>query len=225
MAVLVAAGLLGGAVFTDVGEPVPPAPLSCPAVTATEALQRLKEGNERFRSGKPKHPNQGSERVREVAECQHPYAVIVSCSDSRVPPEIVFDGGVGDFFVVREAGHVTGSATIGSIEYAVEHLQTPLVIVLGHEQCGAVSAAAEVIAGHGKPAGHIVNLVDAIRPAIERSKKGTGDLVSRAVRANVDLVAENIRGSHPILCEHLADGSVEVVGAVYDLKTGAVEWR
>lgn len=194
-------------------------------VSADQALSRLREGNDRFRNGHLRHPDQGISRLHEISSAQHPFAVIVSCSDSRVPPEIVFDEGLGDLFVVREAGHVADAATLGSIEYAVEHLHAHLVVVLGHENCGAVAAAADVITKNARPEGHIVNLVDDIRPAIERSKSGSGSLVARAVRANVDLVAENIRGSHPILFEHLSHGDIKVVGAVYDLKTGAIEWR
>ncbi len=194
-------------------------------VTAEEALSRLRQGNDRFRTGHLKHPDQGISRLHEIAAGQHPFAVIVSCSDSRVPPEIVFDEGLGDLFVVREAGHVADAATLGSIEYAVEHLHTHLVVVLGHENCGAVAAAADVITKNAKPEGHIVNLVDDIRPAIERTRNGSGNLVARAVRANVDLVTENLRGTHPILFEHQAEGSVKIVGAVYNLQTGAIEWR
>lgn len=194
-------------------------------ISADAALARLKAGNERFRGEHLKHPDQGLVRVHELEAGQHPYAVIVSCSDSRVPPEIVFDEGLGDLFVVREAGHVADAATLGSVEYAVEHLHAHLVVVLGHEQCGAVAAASEVITKNAKPEGHIVNLVDAIRPAVERAKSGRGDLLARAVRANVDLVTETLRGSHPILFDHLAEGSVKVVGGVYDLHTGAIEWR
>lgn len=194
-------------------------------ISAEAALARLKAGNERFRGEHLKHPDQGLVRVHELEAGQHPYAVIVSCSDSRVPPEIVFDEGLGDLFVVREAGHVADAATLGSVEYAVEHLHAHLVVVLGHEQCGAVAAASEVITKNARPEGHIVNLVDAIRPAVERAKSGRGDLLARAVRANVDLVTETLRGSHPILFDHLAEGSVKVVGGVYDLHTGAIEWR
>lgn len=195
------------------------------SVNADVALSRLREGNYRFRSGHLRHPDQEISRSREIASAQHPFAVIVSCPDSRVPPEIVFDEGLGDLFVVREAGHVADAATLGSIEYAVEHLHAHLVVVLGHENCGAVAAAADVITKNAKPEGHIVILVDNTWPAIERSMGGPGGLVARAVRAKVDLVAENILGSHRILFEHLAHGDVKVVGAVYDLKTGAIEWR
>ena len=149
----------------------------------------------------------------------------MSCSDSRVPPEIVFDEGLGDLFVVREAGHIADAATLGSVEYAVEHLHVRLVVVLGHEHCGAVTAAREVITRDARPEGHIITLVDAIRPAVERAARLPGDPVHRTVAANVDLVVDLIRGSHPILSSHLADGSVKVVGGIYDLHTGAVTWR
>jgi carbonic anhydrase len=195
-------------------------------LTAEAAIARLKAGNERFRSGGLRHPDQSLRRLHEVESSQHPFAVIVSCSDSRVPPEIVFDEGLGDLFVVREAGHVGGAATLGSVEYAVEHLHVRLVVVMGHENCGAVSAAAEVIVKNTRPEGHIISLVDAIRPAVERARRGPeAGLVSRAVEANVDLVVSELRESHPILSEHLADGSVKIVGAVYNLHSGTVEWR
>jgi carbonic anhydrase len=119
-------------------------------ISADAALARLKAGNERFRGEHLKHPDQGLVRVHELEAGQHPYAIIVSCSDSRVPPEIVFDEGLGDLFVVREAGHVADAATLGSVEYAVEHLHAHLVVVLGHEHCGAVAAASEVITKNAK---------------------------------------------------------------------------
>jgi carbonic anhydrase len=232
-ALALGAGLLAGCQTAKQVSPAPGAghaktvPGEAPAagISADDALARLKAGNERFRGEHLKHPDQGLVRVHELEAGQHPYAIIVSCSDSRVPPEIVFDEGLGDLFVVREAGHVADAATLGSVEYAVEHLHAHLVVVLGHEHCGAVAAASEVITKNAKPEGHIVNLVDAIRPAVERAKSGRGDLLARAVRANVDLVTETLRGSHPILFDHLAEGSVKVVGGVYDLHTGAIEWR
>jgi len=226
LSVAVFAGCAGSKIGSEISPAAPHrGAVAEQSVNADVALSRLREGNDRFRNGHLRHPDQEISRLHEIASAQHPFAVIVSCSDSRVPPEIVFDEGLGDLFVVREAGHVADAATLGSIEYAVEHLHAHLVVVLGHENCGAVAAAADVITKNAKPEGHIVNLVDNIRPAIERSMGGSGSLVARAVRANVDLVAENIRGSHPILFEHLAHGDVKVVGAVYDLKTGAIEWR
>jgi carbonic anhydrase len=156
---------------------------------------------------------------------QHPFATGVSCSNSRVPPEIVFDVVPGDLFGVQEARHLADAVTLGSIEYAVERLHAHLAAVSGRINGGAVAAAADVITKNAAPEGHIGNLVDDIRTAIERSRSGLGKCVARAIRAIVGLVAENIRRSHPILFDHLADGDVKVVGAVYDLETGAIEWR
>lgn len=222
---------LAGSVGTGCQSGKPPAAStprgheSHPGLSADAALSRLRAGNERFRRGQLQHPDQSLHRLHELETGQHPFAVVVSCSDSRVPPEIVFDEGLGDLFVVREAGHVGGAATLGSVEYAVEHLHVPLVVVLGHEHCGAVSAATEVIVRDARPEGHIISLVDAIRPAVEKARRGSGPLVARAVRANVDLVVEELSSSHPILSAHVADGSVKIVGGVYDLHDGTVEWR
>jgi carbonic anhydrase len=149
----------------------------------------------------------------------------VSCSDSRVPPEIVFDEGLGDLFVVREAGHVADAATLGSVEYAVEHLGVHLIVVLGHDRCGAVSTAVEAIVHKARPEGHMLTLVDAIAPALARVQTAGGDVVARTVRANVDVVVESLRASRPILADRVASGELRVVGGVYDLHTGAVEWR
>lgn len=206
----------------------PPAPAAgdrLEVVDASSAIARLKAGNERFRSEHLGHPRRGLRRVSEVEGAQHPFAVIVSCADSRVPPEIIFDEGLGDLFVIREAGHVADAATLGSIEYAVEHLHTRLVVVLGHEHCGAVTAAAQAVTGSSHPEGHIVSLIDHIRPAVEKTHPDSGDRIGDGVRANVDMVVVALRESQPILSDHLAKGSVEVIGAVYDLHSGAIEWR
>lgn len=194
-------------------------------VSAEDALVRLRAGNARFREGHLEHPDQGAVRMHQVEREQHPFAVVLSCSDSRVPPEIVFDEGLGDLFVVREAGHVAGGPTLGSIEYAVEHLGVHLVVVLGHDQCGAVAATVAALAHQHEPAGHILSLVDLIAPALAEVPATRPDAVPRAVRANVDAVVATLRASHPILAHHLEDGSLSVVGGVYDLHSGAIEWR
>ena len=194
-------------------------------MSAEEALARLRAGNARFREGHLEHPDQGAVRMHQLEREQHPFAVVLSCSDSRVPPEIVFDEGLGDLFVVREAGHVAGAPTLGSIEYAVEHLGVHLVVVLGHDQCGAVTATVAALAHEREPEGHILSLVDLIAPALADVPATGPDAVPRAVRANVDAVVATLRASHPILAHHLEDGSLEVVGGVYDLHTGAIEWR
>src|SRR5437762_9840331 len=132
-----------------------PAHSDQPAVAPPEAISKLKEGNGRYTSGNLQHPGQTTERRAELAKSQHPFAIIVSCSDSRVPPEIVFDQGLGDLFVLRVAGHVIDNHSLGSIEYALDHLGVRLIVVLGHQNCGAVQAAKETIAAKGKAPGHI----------------------------------------------------------------------
>src|SRR5258708_12313050 len=141
------------------------------SVAPAEAISQLKEGNGRYTSGNLQHPGQTTERRTELAKTQHPFAAIVSCSDSRVPPEIVFDQGLGDLFVVRVAGNVINDEGLGSIEYTVDHLGTRLIFVLGHQSCGAVITARETIAAKDKPPGHIDFLVTAIKPAVEATPK------------------------------------------------------
>src|SRR5213594_1967927 len=138
-----------------------------PSVAPAEAISKLKEGNGRYTSGNLQHPGQTTDRRTELAKSQYPFATVVSCSDSRVPPEIVFDQGLGDLFIVRVAGNVLNDEGLGSIEYAVDHLGTRLILVLGHQRCGAVQAAKETIAAKGKAAAHIQSLVTAIKPAVE----------------------------------------------------------
>lgn len=181
-------------------------------------VQRLLDGNKRYVDGKLSHPNQTPERRQHVAKGQHPFAVVVSCSDSRVPPEIIFDQGIGDLFVVRVAGNVIDDTGVGSIEYAAEHLHVSVIVVLGHERCGAVEAAVK----GGEAPGHIKSLVEAIRPAVERAKGRPGDLAENAMRGNVKLVVDRLKASKPIL-EHLVHkGTLSVIGARYDLDDGQV---
>jgi len=181
-------------------------------------VQRLLEGNKRFADGKPSHPNQTFERREHAAKGQHPFAVVVSCSDSRVPPEIIFDQGIGDLFVVRVAGNILDDAGLGSIEYAAEHLHVSLIMVLGHERCGAVEAAVK----GGEAPGHIKSLVGAIQPAVEKARGEHGDLAENAMRTNVKMVVDHLKASKPIL-EHLVhNGTLTVVGARYDLDDGQV---
>src|SRR5947207_5042367 len=148
-----------------------PAHSDQPSVAPAEAISKLKEGNGRYTSGNLQHPGQTTERRTELAKTQHPFAGIVSCSDSRVPPEIVFDQGLGDLFVVRVAGNVINDEGLGSVEYTVDHLGTRLILVLGHQSCGAVKAARETIAAKGKAPGHIESLVTSIKPAVEATAK------------------------------------------------------
>jgi carbonic anhydrase len=196
-----------------------PAHSDQPSVAPAEAISKLKEGNGRYTSGNVQHPGQTTERRTELAKTQHPFAAIVSCSDSRVPPEIVFDQGLGDLFVVRVAGNVINDEGLGSIEYTVDHLGTRLILVLGHQRCGAVQAAKETIAAKGKAPGHIESLVTAIKPAVEATAK---DDLETTVKANVKNVVQALRSSTPILKTKVDSGEVKVIGGYYSLDTGAV---
>jgi carbonic anhydrase len=196
-----------------------PAHSEQPAVPPAEAISKLKEGNGRYTSGNLQHPGQTTERRAELAKDQHPFAVILSCSDSRVPPEIVFDQGLGDLFVVRVAGNVIDDHGLGSIEYAVDHLGARLIVVLGHQSCGAVKAAKETIAAKGKAPGHIQSLVTAIQPVVKATAK---DDLDTTVKANVKHVVQALRSSTPILKAKVDSGEVQVIGGYYSLDTGAV---
>jgi len=190
-----------------------------PSVAPAEAISKLKEGNGRYTTGSLQHLGQTAERRTELAKTQHPFAGIVSCSDSRVPPEIVFDQGLGDLFVVRVAGNVINDEGLGSIEYTVDHLGTRLILVLGHQSCGAVEAARETIAAKGKAPGHIESLVTAIKPAVEATAK---DDLETTVKANVKNVVKALRSSTPILKSKVDSGEIQVIGGYYSLDTGAV---
>lgn len=185
-----------------------------------QALARLKEGNQRYISGRMEHPNATPDRRNELSKGQHPFAVVLGCSDSRVPPEIIFDQGLGDLFVIRDAGNVLDNEVLGTVEYAVEHLGSRLVVVLGHEGCGAVTAAVQ-----GVPvSGHIKTVVDSIAPAVKESKSLPGDKVHNCVLANARRSARRLRTTAPIL-KHLNDtGQLKVVAADYDIATGKVEF-
>jgi len=197
-----------------------------PAALAPEqALARLRAGNARFVQHKEQHPGISFSRRHALARTgQHPYAIILGCADSRVPPELVFDTGLGDLFVIRDAGNVVDDEVLGSIEYAVEHLGANLVVVLGHEQCGAVSAAVATAAGRGEATGHIKTIVDSIRPSVEETAGQPGDHVHNCVLANARRVAKQIRESEPILKHAVAHDHLMVVAADYDLETSKVQF-
>ena len=188
-------------------------------LTADQALQRLVAGNERYVAGAATHPDQTAQRRAELAKGQFPFAIVLTCSDSRVVPELFLDQGLGDLFVIRNAGNILDDHVIGSMEYAVEHLHVPLVLVVGHEKCGAVSAA---VAG-GEAPGHIRSVVEALEPAVEQAKKLPGDKVDNAVRANAQRAAEILTRVDPILKEAASSGKLMVVPARYDLVTGRLE--
>jgi carbonic anhydrase len=181
------------------------------------ALQLLTQGNQRFVENKRKYPNQEWKRITAVAPSQAPFAAILGCADSRVPAEIVFDRGFGDIFVCRVAGNVATPEEIGSLEFAALVLGVKVIMVLGHERCGAVKAA---IQGGPLP-GHIGSLTQAIKPAVESSKNQAGDKVENAVKANVRLQAQRCKAS-PVLNQLIEQGKLKIVGAYYDLDTGKV---
>ncbi|WP_017297551.1 carbonic anhydrase [Nodosilinea nodulosa] len=181
------------------------------------ALDRLLAGNQRFTRHDPQHPDQSEGRVLELAQGQHPFATVLSCADSRVAAEIVFDQGLGDIFDVRVAGNIATPEVVGSIEYAVELLGTPLLMILGHERCGAVTAAVE----NGPLPGEIGTFVEAILPAVKQVKGMPGDEVDNAVSANVRYQVEQVMRSQ-LIRDRQQSGQLQVVGARYDLDTGLV---
>jgi carbonic anhydrase len=217
-----------------------------PMVSPSDAISRLKEGNGRFTAGNPQHPHesvderrymaansyenpgtislgmtteQAAKRRAELTKSQHPFAIILSCSDSRVPPETVFDEGLGDLFIVRVAGNILNDEGLGSIEYGVDILGARLIVVLGHQSCGAVDAAMKTVAAKGKAPGHIQSLVTAIKPVIDSTPKGDLDTT---IKANVKHVVDALRSSTPILKSRVDSGDVQVVGGYYTLDSGAV---
>ena len=194
--------------------PTAPSPIG-----ADQALQKLIEGNRRHLSGEFTITQRLAERRQQVAKAQHPFAAILGCSDSRLPPEIVFDHSLGDLFVVRVAGNIVDMNGLASLEFAVTQFGTPLILVLGHARCGAVAAAL----AESKVPGHIVSLVDAIKPSVAMSKGQPGDSLDNAIRANIRRTVEDLRTSQPILGDLVKAGTLKVVGALYSLDTGKVD--
>jgi carbonic anhydrase len=189
-------------------------------VTAEQALNLLKEGNKRFVEGKSIKPHQSKDRIKELATGQKPFAVIVGCSDSRVPSEIIFDQGLGDLFIIRTAGQVSSFASWGSIEFANAILGAKLIVVVGHTKCGAVAAACKI----PEVPGQIVTLINAIKPAAQLAKKHEGDLVENAVKINVAMQVQQLQNLEPVLTKAVQSGDTKIVGAVYDLSSGKVEF-
>ena len=183
-----------------------------------QALQRLLKGNQYFVASRLLHPHQTPERRAELLRGQQPFAAIVGCSDSRIPPEVIFDLGLGDVFVIRTAGNVLDDVGLGSLEYAVEHLHVPLILVLGHENCGAVTAALQ----GGETHGHLSRLLTAIQPVISQAKIQTGNVLENAIKANITRIVEQIKTAAPVLSRAVQEGLVEVVGAYYHLDSGKV---
>lgn len=192
-------------------------------LSPSEAIGRLLEGNRRYVGNLFYHPEALPDRRSELARSQHPFAIVLGCADSRVPPEVIFDQGLGDLFVIRVAGNIPNPHVLGSIEYAVEHLGASLIVVLGHERCGAVKAAVEGL----EAPGNIGSLVRAIRPAVDEIKvqRPTSPEVEvdLCVRNNVAHGIQNILAGSPVVAKAVKAGRVKLVGARYDLDTGAVD--
>lgn len=188
-------------------------------LSADDALLKLKQGNERFVKFKMKHPDEYKARRTELVKAQHPFVAILSCSDSRVPTEIIFDQGLGDIFVIRNAGNVLDEHVLGSIEYAVEHVGVNLVVVLGHQSCGAVAAA---MSG-GKESPAIESLVKSIEPACDLCKKENKYSSENVIKTHAKLDVEDILNDEE-LNEFMQKHNVKIVPAYYDLSTGKVEF-
>jgi carbonic anhydrase len=187
-------------------------------ITPKQALDKLLEGNQRFFSGEALHTHQDEITRRRIASGQHPFAIILGCSDSRVPPELIFDQGLGDLFVVRVAGNLVDSFVLGSIEFALSNFHCPLILVLGHTYCGAVQATVE---GENAP-GCIADLVNCIHPIVEQVKDLPGDLLENATRAHVKKMATILSESKPIIQPLIQKGKLVVKAGIYDLISGDV---
>lgn len=198
--------------------------------TALEALSRLREGNSRFVAGTSNHESMSPARRHALATGQEPFAIILGCSDSRVPAELVFDQGLGDLFVIRIAGNIVAPSQIGSVEFAAERFGTPLVVVLGHSRCGAVSATLEAIAGSQQSTSrHIHSIVERVRPSVEpllatELRQDPEALVKQAVRANVRASANQLRHGSDMLEQLIQKNKLLIVGAEYSLETGEVDF-
>jgi len=189
-------------------------------MTAEEALQTLKDGNKRFVEGTLNHPHTDNSRRLETSKAQHPFAVILSCADSRVVPELTFDQGLGDLFVIRVAGNIAKDKVIGSIEYAVKYLGSKLIVVMGHENCGAVTASMS----EEDPGGHIGAIIEKIKPAVYMARRMEGDPLENAIKMNANIVAEELKETKPFISAAVKDSEVLVVSAYYELSSGKVKF-
>ncbi|MFB9542945.1 carbonic anhydrase [Micromonospora sagamiensis] len=217
----------GGAAAVALGVTVPsrPAvatPAEPPVVTPAEAWRRLRNGNHRFVTGHSRHPHQSLADLRRLAAGQHPFAITLGCADSRVAPEVLFDQGLGDLFDNRVAGNIVDDLLLGSIEFAVEEFHSPLIVVLGHERCGAITATIDAIRTGGSAPGHIGTIVEGLRPVVAPVLGQPGDVVDNAVRANVRAQVRALTVRSPIIAERVHEGALTVVGARYDLDNGRV---
>ncbi len=200
-------------------------------ISAADALERLREGNRRFVSDEVSEETLASREHRAgAATPQNPFAIILACSDSRVPTELIFDRGIGDLFVIRVAGNIVASSQIGSIEYAAEQFGTRLVVVLGHSDCGAITATLQELAlkeSHRSP--NLRTIVDRVRPAVESIFKENDDVdddavISRCVHANVRASVEHLQHGSLILEQLIDKGSLQIIGAEYSIETGYIQF-
>ncbi|MCB1185846.1 carbonic anhydrase [bacterium] len=191
-----------------------------------EAIVALKDGNERFVDGRSAHPNLDLSRIRDTSENgQHPFATIIGCSDSRVPLELALDQGIGDLFIIRVAGNVCSTDEIGSIEYGVDHLGTPLMVVMGHTHCGACTAVAQGAEVHGSIPALVAPIGDAVKAVKSTNHELEGDeLVAAVVEENVWQSIEDLLMKSPDTLKHVNSGTTKVIGAIYDIETGEVRW-
>ncbi len=187
-------------------------------MATSQVIQRLKEGNERFTKDQLEHKLQDSQRRSELTGGQEPFAIILSCADSRVAPELTFDAGLGELFIVRVAGNVANTSSIASIEYAVANLPVEVIVVLGHESCGAVTAAA-----NGGDNGYNLNhLLSHITPALSATDEGAD--IASVIKKNAELTVEELKSRSSIIRDGISSGKIEIVPAYYNLGTGKVDF-
>jgi carbonic anhydrase len=202
----------------------PPKEMAPPpnAISPADALKRLREGNERYAKGEMKERDFSAGRAAR-AQGQYPFAAILSCADSRVAPELAFDEGPGQLFVVRVAGNVVNPDLLASLEYGVQFLGVPLILVLGHSQCGAVGAAIKVLKSKAALPGHLPGLVALIKPAVVAAQKtGSGELLDNAITENVRAQVARLKAAPPVVQKFYAAKKIDIAGGVYDLATGKI---
>ncbi|OFI37780.1 carbonic anhydrase [Arthrobacter sp. SW1] len=192
-------------------------------LTPALAWRRLREGNERFVSGESRHPNQDASRRHSLLEDQHPFAVIFGCSDSRLAAEIIFDLGLGDAFVIRTAGQVIDDAVLGSLEYSISQLHVPLIVILGHDSCGAVTATKAAVETGEMPSGFIRDLVERITPSVLTSLRNEQPDVNDMVVEHVKQTAARLADSSRVISDAIQDGRTAVIGLSYKLGEGRAE--
>ncbi len=219
-ALMASASVFGPLAFADTLA-TPPKPLN--VINPEQALERLKAGNKRYVKGVMRRHDFLPERAA-LVKGQNPFVAVLSCADSRITPEYAFDTGRGDVFAVRVAGNFVTTEGLASLEYSVAVLGTPLIVVLGHDSCGAVSAAIKAVKEKATFPGHIQSLATAIGPSVEAVLNTPGDLLENAVEQNVKDTVSKLKVDSPVLTDAIASGKLNVVGGVYKLQSGKVEW-